>query len=135
MDDYPDAAERHLDDAELLFAQVPQRLANASHLFGMVAECSLKTIARAISPSVSFSGSSGRMPALFTELTTVASPVGSNPDLVKKISAIQPFFAQWKVAQRYANQTAFSTQAVTSQQAGAKQAILLMRNFLQGGVI
>lgn len=79
MDDYQDASNRHLHDAESLFAQIPKRLANASHLFGLSAECSLKAIARKFDPSAKFNGSKGHLPGLFSELQNVSPKIGSNP--------------------------------------------------------
>ncbi|MFP5231259.1 MAG: SAM-dependent methyltransferase [Acidobacteriota bacterium] len=40
--DFMDAFERHWEDAELLLAD--QRYANADHLYGMSAECGLKSL-------------------------------------------------------------------------------------------
>lgn len=43
-DDFPAAARCCYADGELLFRE--QRFANASHLFGLGAECALKTLLR-----------------------------------------------------------------------------------------
>src|SRR5690348_5450527 len=40
--DFPGSARRHLKDAELL--EAANRLANAGHLYGYVAECGLKAL-------------------------------------------------------------------------------------------
>lgn len=132
MDEYANAAKRHLSDAELLFAQLPQRLGNASHLFGISAECSLKGMAKAVEPNVSFSGAKGHIPKLFIELINVAPAIGSNPDLVAKISAIAPLFASWEINQRYADESSFTGATAVLEKTGANQAYLLMSNYLQG---
>lgn len=132
MDDFQNASERHLQDAELLFAQAPKRLANASHLFGLSAECSLKAIAGKIEPSARFSGNKGHIPGLFPELQNVSPKIGSNPELVRHIASIQPQFANWNVSQRYALQTTFVQETVIDEQTGANEAHLLMNNCLNG---
>lgn len=131
MDDYQNASERHLQDAELLFAQAPKRLANASHLFGLSAECSLKAIARKFEPSAKFGGNKGHIPGLFSELQNVSLRIGSNPNLVRHIASIQPQFANWNVAQRYVLQTTFAQETVADEQTGSNAAHLLMTNCLK----
>ena len=132
MDDYQNASERHLQDAKLLFTQAPKRLANASHLFGLSAECSLKAIARKFKPSAKFGGANGHIPGLFAELQNVSPMIGSNPDLVRHIASIRPQFANWNVAQRYASQTTFGEGTVADEQAGSNAVYLLMSNCMMG---
>ena len=132
MDDFEDASKRHLADAETLFAQVPRRLANASHLFGISAECSLKRIARKFEPNAKFNGRHGHIPDLFAELTNIAPAIGANALLVTKIASIEPQFSAWKVAQRYASQADFVLGIVEVERTGAHDAHLLMTNCLQG---
>ena len=132
MDDYQNASKRHLDDAELLFIQTPSRVANASHLFGVSAECSLKAIARNSNPTAVFGGRNGHIPQLFAELTNVAPAIFGNSDLVIDIGSIKGYFSSWKVEQRYHAQSNFVEATVTQEQIGANQAHLLMSNHLQG---
>jgi hypothetical protein len=132
MDDYQNASERHLQDAKLLFAQAPERLANASHLFGLSAECSLKAIARRFEPGARFYGAKGHIPGLFSELQNVSPAIGGNATLASNIAAIQPRFMQWDVSQRYASQATFSQGTVADEQTGANEAYRLMSNHLQG---
>lgn len=134
MDDFQNASERHLHDAALLFAQTPERLANASHLFGLSAECSLKAIAQKFEPSAKFSGGKGHIPGLFSELQNVAPKIGNNPELVRHITSIQPQFASWNVSQRYSSQAAFRLETVKNELTGSKAAHLLMNNCLDGFV-
>ena len=131
MDDYPNASERHLKDAELLFAENPSRLANASHLFGISAECSLKAIARKFNAAAKFSGNKGHIPELFSELQNICPSIGSNADLVRHIGSIKPQFVSWNIAQRYALETTFVQASVAGQQMGSRSAYLLMSNCLE----
>ena len=134
MYDFQNASERHLQDAELLFTQAPKRLANASHFFGLSAECSLKAIAQKLKPSTKFGGRNGlgHIPKLFSELKNVFPEIGSNPDLVRHMASIQPKFANWNVAQRYASKTIFIEATVADEQAGSNAAHLLMSNCMMG---
>jgi hypothetical protein len=136
MDDFQDAAKRHLDDAELLLMHSSPRLANASHLFGISAECSLKAIGtNHKKPGVSFNPIAGGHigSQLFAELRNVTN-MGASGNLVLKLDTLESahYFSAWNVSQRYAPQTAFVHATVLQQQAGAKNAYLLMTNCLLG---
>ena len=132
MDDHQNASERHLQDAEFLFAQAPKRLANASHLFGLSAECSLKAFAKTVNSNATFGGSNGHIPKLFAELQNVSPAIGGNATLSNHIAAIRPRFMHWKVSQRYASQITFIQETVADEQTGANEAHLLMTNCLKG---
>ena len=132
MDDYQNASERHLKDAELLFSQAPKRLANASHLFGLSAECSLKAIAKNFNSGAAFSGMKGHIPGLFSELQNVSLAIGGNATLSNNIAGIRPRFVRWNVSQRYASQADFLQGTVADEQTGANEAHLLMTNCLKG---
>lgn len=134
MEDFQDAAKRHLQDAELLFTQNPQRLANASHLFGVSTECALKAIAIKSNPNSKFSGRKGHIPALFNELCHVAPNLSSAPILMSAIPSLQRNFVQWEISQRYEVQTSFVIATVSAERDGAKSANLLMTNFLSGAI-
>lgn len=136
MEDFQDAAKRHLDDAALLFAQSSPRLANASHLFGISAECSLKAIGtNNKKPGVSFNPIAGGHigSQLFAELRNVTN-MGASGNLVLKLDTLESanYFSGWKVSERYAPQTAFKHVTVLQQQVGARNAYLLMTNCLSG---
>lgn len=53
--DFRDAAERHWEDAEHLMNN--DRLANADHLYGLSAECSLKAVMCALGMPIFSDGS------------------------------------------------------------------------------
>lgn len=132
MEDYQDAANRHLDDAQLLFAHSSPRLANASHLFGISAECSLKAMARKFNPSAKFIGNKGHLPLLFSELSNVASALAGNAVLASQIAEVSRYFSSWEVSQRYESQSTFVASVVLLEQKGASDAHLLMTNCLSG---
>ncbi len=131
-EDYRDAAQRHLQDAEFLYQLAPARMANASHLYGLSAECSLKVIARYFVATKKFNGQSGHIPRLFQELSNISS-IGSNHDLVDAINKIQSKFNSWSINQRYENQaaTTFPPDLVAKQQLATKEASLLMNDVLE----
>jgi hypothetical protein len=134
VEDYQDAAQRHWQDAEILHQQHPDaRLANASHLYGVSAECALKVIARQNKPSMQFFGQSGHMPKLFTEIENI-SAVGADTNLVTSINQIGADFHDWSVNQRYENQSTavFTTSSIARQKSGAQKAQTLMNNVLGG---
>lgn len=132
MEDFNDSAIRHLQDAELLYGQNPQRLANASHLFGVSAECSLKAIAKHLVPTARFGGRNGHIPTLFSELQNISPAIASNASLASKIAVLQQHFASWQVSERYASQATFASNRVSQEQVGANAANLLRKNCLGG---
>ena len=134
-DDYRDASIRHLTDAETLYQQSPRRLANASHLFGLSAECSMKAIVQKGSPTKTFTGQDGHIPNVFSELQHI-SPTGSGASTLSgDVAKISKKFSDWKVAQRYKNQSQFTDQDVKAQMDGARSANQLMNNYLHGGTL
>jgi hypothetical protein len=113
--DYLDAMERHWEDAELLWNQVPQRFANADQLYGLVAECGLKALMTKLVPGF-FDTHRGR-PSNRADLVHAdgiwscyrnysqggaaaryALPANTNPDP----------FNQWEIDDRYANRMHFT---------------------------
>ena len=134
-DDYKDASMRHLTDAETLYQQPSKRLANASHLFGLSAECSMKAIIQKNSPTKKFSGQDGHIPNVFSELQNI-SPIGSGASTLSgDVAKIIKKFSGWRVAQRYENQSLFLEQTTKAQMEGAQSANQLMNNYLHGGTI
>ena len=110
--DYLDAMARHRDDAELLWAQVPKRFANADQLYGLAAECGLKAIMTKLVNNFfnhSLGLPSNRDDRKHADGTwdrytgysqggaaaRYALPLMSNP------------FAQWEIADRYASRANF----------------------------
>jgi hypothetical protein len=133
MEDFQDAAKRHLDDAELLFSQEPKRLANASHLFGVSAECALKAILDAKNKDSFNPKKSGHVPKLFTQFIHVTPNIDAN--LANSVSEISKLFSDWDVSQRYVPQSIFIESDIALQKNGATNALFLMKTYLSGGVL
>ena len=103
MEDYFDAANRHHADAMLLQTQVPPRLANASHLFGMAAECAVKTVIqnnRSATGGVTVMGHINQIHQKFIACQAIKGKPSFQADMLQAINA----FAEWQVSQRYCNQ-------------------------------
>lgn len=123
---FKDSSERHLLDAEhLLQDPQDQRLANADHLFGISAECSLKAVMVGLGMETTDDGSpqdraykvhidklwaafqsfaQGRMAARYLEPLDLGNP-----------------FATWSVDQRYWARSSFAKDDVLSHKAAADQ--------------
>ncbi len=112
--DFKDAAARHMIDAEILLGEA--HLANADHLFGIAAECSLKAVMIALGMDTHADGTprdkahkvhanllwaafqsfaQGRMAARYLEPLDTGSP-----------------FSDWDVHQRYSHRNTFSSMSV-----------------------
>lgn len=122
--DYQDAAERHFEDAEYLKKdENANREANADHLYGLSAECSLKAV----------------MTALGMERTKAGAPrdSGLKVHMPDQWAAFQSFacgrlaarylnildqsnpFSDWKVDQRYFHRQKISTTATSKHRKAA----------------
>jgi hypothetical protein len=133
-DDYQNAAKRHWHDAEILHNLAKPRLANASHLYGVSAECSLKVIARKHDLNKRFYGK-GHMPTLFTELRNISN-IGTNQLLTDALDKIEDDFDGWLIDQRYENENLpyFTAPSLMRQQNGAQNADLLANEVLGGRI-
>lgn len=104
MEDYFDAANRHHADAMLLQTQVPPRLANASHLFGIAAECAVKTVIqndRSTIAGVTVRGHINQIRQKFIACEAIKGKPSFQADMLRAITA----FEEWDVSQRYCSQT------------------------------
>ena len=127
-DDYADAHNRHWRDAEHLFTC--PAWANADHLYGLSAECSLKAVivaeGRPIHPTyklhvdklwpafVSFA--QGRAGAAYLSMLPSGTP-----------------FKNWNVGQRYAHQSQFREADVLPHRYAARAVRTIFQSALQGG--
>lgn len=129
-EDYSDAADRHFADAQLLHEQMPPRLANASHLYGVAAECALKCI---ISQSTKGGGKVPRvhLPELLDQLS-MHSVAKGNADLVKRVKKSAEGLCNWRVEQRYDNQTVFIVANVVAEAASAQKLLALRKHHARG---
>ena len=129
MEDYADAAQRHINDAKLLHLQ--DRLANASHLYGFAVECALKSILLGLKNK----GNAPRvhLPALFDEFKNHSVARG-NAALVSQVKKCAAKFTGWAVEQRYHNQKVFSAQTVKDEAEAAKNILALREQFIRKGM-
>jgi len=127
--------DRHWDDAELLWSQMPKRFANADQLYGLVAECGLKALMTKLVKGY-FNHSLGR-PNDRADLVHAdgiwyryvnysqgvaaaryALPTNTNP------------FGQWEINDRYANRIHF----VHARVDGHRNAALIVKKLVEQAV-
>ena len=134
--DYRDAADRHFHDAELLYSQ--GRLANADHLYGLAAECSLKTVMIGLGASVSTDGSVKRphmvhINELWNEFITFASRRNG-----ARYAQIMPSglpFANWHISERYHAQSHFGNPHVSAHRVAAEGVMKVLQKAVLDGVL
>ncbi len=135
--DFRDASSRHLLDGQLLEAQ--GRLANADHLFGVSAECSLKAIMIGLGHPTTSSGA----PQDHLDHINVLLPkfeVWANGLLDAKHLGMMPItgaFSQWSVHQRYWSRTdaRFTEANVANLAAGAEQCRDVFNELVLDGIL
>lgn len=134
MEDYTDAAQRHFDDAKLLHSQMPGRLANASHLYGIAAECSIKRIMRGNGNNGKvIKGSNGHIPELLREFENHSAAKG-NAALLRRMKKCATGLVNWSIQQRYENQGGFSFQIVDAEADSAQKLLALSKQHARGAV-
>ena len=136
--DFRDAADRHWEDAGYLFAD--KRLANADHLFGLSAECALKSVMQGLGMSL-VNNSKPVAPyachinILWVEFIAFAHNRGGAKYATKIDGSPNPF-DDWDVNQRYAHRSIVTeTKANKHQQAAETTMIILQSAILDGGVV
>lgn len=131
-----DASDRHFEDAELLLAQA--REANADHLFGLSAECSLKAVMLALGMAVSTDGAPKdkghkvHMPELWAAFQSFAEGSLASRYL-EPLDKSNPF-SGWSVDQRYWARAAITASATSSHRAAADQCRLSLEKLIFDGV-
>lgn len=134
--DFRDASERHFEDAELLLAQ--NRTANADHLFGISAECSVKAVMTALGMAVKSDGAPAdkghkvHMPELWAAFQSFAEGRLASRYL-EPLDKANPF-ADWIVDQRYWARTAIGATAPASHKTAAAQCRQSLEKLLFDGV-
>jgi hypothetical protein len=135
MEDFSDACVRHWIDAEMLLNDpAPQightRLANASHLYGICAECAFKTILYKWDPARK---RGGHMPSVWNELAVHPNAVA----MTKIIGGSNPFAGTWNIGDRYLNRTdvKFEINQVQAHRSAAKQARAILEHAQLTGII
>ena len=132
MEDYTDAAQRHFHDARYLHMQTPNRLANASHLYGIAAECALKCILRGRGNRGKVpKGSGGHLPALLREIEH-HSEFRGNAALIKRVKQYSNGLSNWTIDQRYHAQATFLVQTVDAEYESARKLLALSQQHARG---
>jgi hypothetical protein len=135
--DFLDAHQRHWDDAETLFGL--ERLANADHLYGMAAECGLKSLMMVFGMSVDQptgtpTAKADRVHANAVWVRYETYRAGSSQGAGYSLSATNPF-QTWDVSDRYARQSDFDPQLVLEHAIGAEEVSKLIKRARQQGMI
>jgi hypothetical protein len=136
--DFRDASARHFDDAEFLLNHSEPREANADHLFGISAECSLKAVMLALGMKVNTDGAPTdrghkvHMPELWAAFQSFAEGRLASRYL-EPLDKANPF-SDWAVDQRYWARAAITAQAPSRRMAAATQCRLSLEKLLFDGV-
>lgn len=133
--DYLDSHQRHLKDAETLFAG--QRYANADHLFGLSAECGLKRLMLCFGMLLDPQGMPPQndrkhVDKLWARYEAYRSGYVQGTQF--PLPPTNPF-ADWLVDQRYEHQGRFMKALVEPHQKGAQDIATLIQTAHQGGLI
>ena len=137
MENFQDAAQRHWHDAEMLLNDpAPQlghiRLANASHLYGVAAECALKAILHRWVPS---RPKRGHMPAIWGEFATHANT--AKHGLSALLTSTTNPFSGWNIGDRYLSRSdmRFNQEAVRTHRQAALSARAVLEHAVVNGII
>jgi len=134
--DFRDASGRHFEDALLLLDD--SREANADHLFGLSAECSLKAVMVALGMAVKSDGAPAdkghkvHMPEIWAAFQSFASGQLASRYL-EPLDKQNPF-ADWDVEQRYWSRTVITAGARATHQTAAVQCRQSLEKLLLDGV-
>lgn len=136
--DFRDAAERHWEDAGHLLADA--RLANSDHLFGLSAECALKSVMLELGMRLKNNGNpevpyAVHINKLWDEFITFAHNRGGSR-YATKIDGIQNPFDDWDVYQRYDHRSVVTDEKVKKHQQAARTTMgILQTAVLNGDII
>jgi hypothetical protein len=135
--DYRDAAERHWEDADDLLAN--SRAANADHLFGLSAECSLKAVMLGLGMPMGEEAPAQRRHRVHINILWdrfIAFAEGRDgARYALAIHAAANPFADWDVNQRYFHRSHISHDAATKHREWAETAIDVLRSAVLNGVV
>ncbi|KUL20235.1 hypothetical protein [Chlorobium limicola] len=133
--DFRDAHNRHWEDAELLKGE--SRLPNADHLYGVSAECGLKSLMVSFGMPMSADKPSNREDRIHADGIWIrfdayraGYPQGTNFTLLS-----QNHFSDWSVNDRYAHRADFDSMRLERHRAGAEEVRALIRKAEMDGVL
>lgn len=135
--DFLDAHKRHWADAEYLFAA--KRWANADHLYGMAAECGLKTLMqwltnKPLDPKKDYVHVMEDRKA-WNAWLRYQTYLSGHVDAIKFSLPPENPFSDWSASQRYAHQSNFDQMRAQSHQTGAMAVHELIKKAEIGGRI
>jgi hypothetical protein len=132
MEDYLDAAHRHLEDAKLLHGQNPARLANASHLYGFSGECVLKAIMSGKSKS---GVAKKHLPDILDEFLQHSVTKG-NSMLADRVRKTCSAYSLWDVSERYNHRLAdtFTVERVKAEGEAGQRLLNLLEHWKKGRI-
>jgi hypothetical protein len=135
--DFLDAHRRHSRDADYLFSA--SRLANADHLYGMVAECGLKRLMMAFGMQTDDTGAPVDRKKDWIHAEKVwmryeAYRSGPVQGQQYGLPSSNPF-NDWEAKQRYAQEQCFDHARVAPHQAAAHMVCELVKNAEMAGLV
>lgn len=121
--DFRDAADRHFEDAG--YVEGDNRSANADHLFGLSAECSLKAVMQGLGMALKPDGvpQQPRHKVHINKLWGEFVAFSQYRSGAKYATLINPRvnpFSDWDVNQRYCHRTDITSDMLTRHKAGAQ---------------
>jgi hypothetical protein len=133
--DFRDASERHFEDGLLLEAQ--GRLANADHVFGFSAECSLKAVMLGIGHPQARGGWPDGYRDHVNDLWTGFQSWAHGLLDAKYAAHVPPTnpFSSWNVNQRYWDRRNFTAVQVASHKGASHGCRKLLRELVLDGVL
>lgn len=134
---FKEAAQRHWLDADLLLNN--KRLANADQLFGLAAECALKAVMQGSGMSLKNGIPQDQrykvhIGDLWHEFCTFANGKICARYLNYLDQKSNPF-ANWRISQRYCQDSDITVQIVNDHLGGAQQAMTVMNLAYDDGVV
>ena len=128
--DFADAHRRHLEDAELLFDR--ERWANADHLYGLSAECGLKSVME----SAEFWEEPGNPPEKYRVHVHELWPlfvdwIETSCELWYEFPDDEPF-CDWSHLDRYAHRGHFQSSEVQAHRDAAERIYRMVKWHIQG---
>lgn len=136
--DFRDAAERHFEDAGYL--EAGNRPANADHLFGLSAECALKTVMQGLGMALRSDGAPDQKQyrVHINHIWGEFAAFSQNRSGAKYSSYIDPMnnsFSDWDVSQRYCHRNDITSDMLTRHKEGAEQTKQMLDTAILDGVV
>ena len=133
--DFLDAMKRHWRDAELLRSPEQLRLANADHLYGMAAECGLKSLMTKEGMDLDKNPAHKQKYKKHINATWEHFSDFRQGRLATYTLTVSNPFNDWLVDQRYAAEANFNDARVDGYKAGAQQVYDLVERAENDGVL